>query len=224
MAKQRKPKSKKSRPLSRKRILQAALKLADTEGLAALSMRKLAEGLSVQAMSLYNHVKNKEDIIDGLVELAIAEIEKPDLKLDWQIAMRNRAISAHQVLVKHPWATMAIASRVNVGEANLRYLDATISCLVEAGFSYEMADHIWNAIDSYVYGFTLQELNFPFQADEYATVAAEYVHLIPAQKYPYFNALTHHVIEGKYNGIHEFEFGLDVLLAGFEKMRQRTYT
>ena len=93
---------------------------------------------------------------------------------------------------------------------------------MEAGFSYEIADHIWNAIDSYVYGFTLQELNFPFQADEYATVAAEFVHLIPAHTHPYLNALTHQVINGKYNGLHEFEFGLEVLLAGFEKMRELT--
>ncbi|AFY37944.1 transcriptional regulator, TetR family [[Leptolyngbya] sp. PCC 7376] len=220
MAKRQKLDDKQSMPLSRERILQAALHCVDADGLDALSMRKLAEGLGVKAMSLYNHVKNKDDIIDGIVELAIAEIERPDPKQDWRVAMRNRAISAHQVLLKHPWATMAIASRVNIGESSLSYVDATLGCLLEAGFSYEIADHIWNALDSYIYGFTLQELNFPFEASEYAKVAAEFVHLIPVDQYPYLNGLTHHVIKGQYNGIHNFEFGLDVLLAGFGKMQE----
>jgi AcrR family transcriptional regulator len=138
------------------------------KGLAALSMRKLAQALGVKAMSLYNHVANKDDIIDGMVELVVAEIALPSLTVDWPTAMRQRATSAHAVLLRHPWATMALMSRVNVGPAMLRYIDATLGCLVEAGFSYPLADYAWNAIDSHIYGFTLQALNFPFEADEYA--------------------------------------------------------
>ncbi|MBE9107952.1 TetR/AcrR family transcriptional regulator C-terminal domain-containing protein [Nodosilinea sp. LEGE 07298] len=204
-------------PLSRERVLRVALRLADQGGIEALSMRKLAEELGVKAMSLYNHVANKEDIVDGIVDAVVGEIELPTLKTDWKTAMRQRALSAHTVLLRHPWATMAIVSRVNVGVAMLRYVDATLGCLVEAGFSYAMADRVWNAIDSHIYGFTLQELNFPFEAAEYSAVAKDYVAMIPADQYPYLNQLTHHVIEGRHDGLHDFEFGLNLLLDSLEK-------
>ncbi|MEN9223110.1 MAG: TetR/AcrR family transcriptional regulator C-terminal domain-containing protein, partial [Thermostichus sp. BF3_bins_97] len=144
-------------PLSRERILQAALDLADAEGLEALSMRRLAQVLGVKAMSLYNHIANKDDLIDAMVDQVISEIEFPSPAPDWKTAMRQRAISAHQVLVRHAWATLPMVSRMNVGPAMLRYVDATLGCLREAGFSPEMADHAWNALDSHIYGFTLQE-------------------------------------------------------------------
>lgn len=206
-------------PLSRDLILKSALQRADAEGIETLSMRKLAQALGVKAMSLYNHVANKDDIIDGMVDLVVGEIKLPNLDLDWQAAMRQRAVSAHTVLLRHPWATMALMSRVNVGPAMLRYVDATLACLVEAGFSYPVADHVWNAIDSHIYGFTLQALNFPFEAEAYATVAQDYVKMIPPEQYPHLNQLTHHVIDGRHNGLHDLEFGLDVLLNGLEKLR-----
>lgn len=204
-------------PLSRERILQAALRLADQEGLETLSMRKLAQALGVQAMSLYNHVAHKDDLIDGIVDRVVGEIAVPDLTVDWKTAMRQRAISAHIVLLRHPWATMALMSRVNVGPAMLRYVDATLGCLQQAGFSFKMADHAWNALDSHIYGFTLQELNFPFEAAEYSEVAEQGLSLIPADQYPYLNRLTHEVIAGRYDGLHDFEFGLELLLDGLEK-------
>ena len=114
---------------------------------------------------------------------------------------------------------MEIVSRVNVGPAMLRYVDATIGCLREAGFSYEMADHAWNAMDSHIYGFTLQALNFPFKAEEYSDVAKNYLPLIPADKYPYLNGMTQQVISGQYDGIHEFEFGLELILDGLDQHR-----
>ncbi len=135
--------------------------------------------------------------------------------------MRRRAISAHAVLLRHPWAAIALMSRVNVGPAMLRYIDTTLGCLVEAGLSYEMADRIWNAIDSHIYGFTLQELNFPLKAEQYSDVAASFVSNIPADQYPYMNQLTHHVIAGRYNGLHDFEFGLDLILNGLDQFRDR---
>lgn len=203
--------------LSRDAILQQALLLADMGGIEALSMRKLADALGVKAMSLYNHFANKDAILDGLVEAVIDEIEVPDLDAsEWRSAMLVRANSAHSALLAHPWATQAIVSRINIGPNILTYIDATLGCLRGAGFSIQMADHIWNAMDNHIYGFTLQELNFPLQEEEYADVAAEYIDIIPVEKYPHMNALSNHVMQGKYDGIHDFEFGLILLLDGLE--------
>lgn len=206
-------------PLSRERILRTALKIADEDGIDALSMRRLARHLGVQAMSLYNHVANKDDLLDGIVDLVVSEIEVPSLEVGWKVTMRQRAISARAVLLRHPWATMAIVSRINVGAAMLRYVDRTLGCLVEAGFSLERADQVWNAIDSHIYGFTLQELSFPFETAEYSEAAKSGLSLIPVEQYPYLNQLTHEVIKGSYDGIHDFEFGLELILKGLDEFR-----
>ncbi len=181
-------------------------------------MRKLAQALGVKAMSLYNHVTNRDDLIDGIVDSVVSEIELPKPGTDWKMAMRHRAISAHAVLLRHPWATMPLVSRINVGPAMLRYVDSTLGCLREAGFSLEMADHAWNAIDSHIYGFTLQELNFPIETSDYSEVAADYLSQIPADQYPYLNKLTHQVIQAEYDGLHNFEFGLDLILDGLDRL------
>lgn len=208
-------------PLSRDRILLAAIRLADKGGFESLSMRKIAQELGVQAMSLYNHVANKDDLLDGIVDIVIGEIEVPDLGIDWQTAMRRRANSAHEVLLRHPWATMPIVSRINVGPAMLRYINGTLGCLCEAGFSFELVDRAWNAIDSHIYGFTLQEMNFPIETTEYAKAAKEYLPNISADKYPYMNRLTQHLIDGHYHGIADFNFGLELILNGLEKLRTK---
>ena len=213
-------KQKKTQPrvaLSRERVLIQALQLADESDIESLSMRKLAEALGVKAMSLYNHVKNKDDIIDGIVDIVAGEIELPDVGADWKASMRRRANSAHDVLLRHPWATMEIVGRVNIGPAMLRYIDATIGCLREAGFSFEMADRAWNTIDAHIYGFTLQELNFPFEPEAYSEAAENYISLIPADKYPYMNGMTQQVMSGEYDGIHDFEFGLNLILNGLDQ-------
>lgn len=205
-------------PLSRERILRMALLLADSGGIESISMRKIAQSLGVQAMSLYNHVANKDDILGGIVDLVIGEIEVPDLNSDWKDAMRRRSISAHDVLLRHPWAALVIMSRVNVGPASLQYIDATIGCLVNAGFSWVNADRAWNAIDSHIYGFTLQELKFPFKPEEYPEAAKNGLPLIPAKQYPYMNAMTHQIINREYDGVCCFEFGLEMLLAGLDRL------
>ncbi|MGB7414438.1 MAG: TetR/AcrR family transcriptional regulator C-terminal domain-containing protein [Thermosynechococcaceae cyanobacterium] len=217
----RKQKTDRTTPLSRAAVLRSALHLADLDGLGSLSMRNLAQALGVKAMSLYNHVANKDDIIDGIVDLVVSEIALPEVGADWQAAMRQRSLSAHEVLLKHPWATMPLVSRVNVGPAMLRYIDATLGCLRGAGFSWEMADHAWNAIDSHVYGFTLQELNFPFAAEEYATAAQAFIPMIPPEKYPYMHDLSQEVIARRYDGLHDFEFGLELILTGLDQLRER---
>ncbi|MCT0203087.1 TetR/AcrR family transcriptional regulator C-terminal domain-containing protein [Synechococcus sp. CS-602] len=205
------------RPLSRERVLAAALEIADQGGLAALSMRKLAEALGVKAMSLYNHVANRDAIIDGLVEIVVSEIALPEIGGDWKAAMRQRALSAHRALLRHPWAALAILSRLNTGPAMLRSIDATLGCLVAAGFSLEQADHGWNAVDSHIYGFTLQEINFPIEAQDYAAMASSFLPQLPVDRFPHLNALSRQVIECRYDGLHAFSFGLEFILDGLER-------
>jgi AcrR family transcriptional regulator len=207
-------------PLSRERIMQTALHLADEGGLDNISMRKLAQALGVEAMSLYNHVSNKDEVLDGIADLVVSEIEVPEIGGDWRQALRRRAISAHTVLRSHPWSPLLIASRINVGPAMLRYINATLGCMREAGFSYELADRAWNALDSHIYGFTLLEMNFPLDPSEYVGAATQFIHLLPQETHPYMRELTQLVIDGKHRGTQSFEFGLDLLLSGLEQQRQ----
>ncbi|WP_433682597.1 TetR/AcrR family transcriptional regulator C-terminal domain-containing protein [Nocardia sp. CA-119907] len=214
-----KPASATRTPLNRDRVLRTAVQFADEHGLTALSMRKLAQVLGVEAMSLYNHVRNKDDLLDGIVDLVVAEIEAPAIGGDWKTALRKRAASAHEMLRRHPWATGLIGSRLNVGPAMLHYIDATVGCLLAAGFTYQQADRAWNALDSHIYGFTLQEQNFPLEPAEYASAAAEFLPLIPAEEYPHMNALAERVIAGTHNGVADFDFGLELILDGLERLR-----
>ena len=207
--------------LSQERVLRAAVTLADEIGIASLSMRKLGEALGVEAMSLYRHVANKDAILKGIVDIVAGEFEAPAVRGNWKAAMRRRTLSAHEALVRHPWATMLIVSRANVGPAMLHYVDATIGCLREAGFSFAMADQAWNALDSYVYGFTLQKLNFPFEPQEYATMAKAFLPLIPADQFPYLNAMSQQVIDGQRDGLHGLVFGLDLVLDGLDKLLRK---
>ncbi|MFI7001752.1 TetR/AcrR family transcriptional regulator C-terminal domain-containing protein [Nocardia sp. NPDC050175] len=205
-------------PLNREKVLHTAVQFADEHGLAALSMRRLAQTLGVEAMSLYNHVTNKDDLLDGIADLVVAEMGVPEIGGDWQAAMRARATAAHEALLRHPWANGLIGTRLNVGPAMLRYIDATVGCLRAAGFSYQLADRAWNAMDSHIYGFTMQQVNFPLQPDEYASAAKQFLPLIPADRFPYMNALSQLVIDGKHTGIADFTFGLNLILGGLARL------
>jgi AcrR family transcriptional regulator len=171
-------------------------------------------------MSLYNHVAGKDDLLDSMVEFVIAWIELPSAALDWKEAMRRRSTSAHAVLLRHPWATLLILSRINSGPFMLRYVDATIGCLRRAGFSPALTDHAWNAIDNHVYGFTLQALSFPLDPGEYAETARSFLPLIPPETHPHLNEMARLVISGEHDGINDFRFGLDLILDGLERMRE----
>jgi len=206
-------------PLSRDTVLVAAMAMADAGGLAALSMRSLAGHLRVEAMSLYNHVADKEAILDGLVELVAGEVTVPVVGGDWRHEMRVRAHSLHEALMRHPWAAVLFVSRVSVGPNMLRLIDASVGCLHEAGFSWPMADHAWCAIDAHVHGFTLQRLNFPLQPEEYAAAAAQFLPLIPADTYPHMRALSEEIIARRHDGLQHLDLGLDLLLDGFEAIR-----
>jgi AcrR family transcriptional regulator len=182
-------------------------------------MRKIAGELGVRAMSLYNYVAGKEQIIDGLVELVVDEFEIPNLGEDWKVAMRRRARSAHKALRHHPWAIIALMNRRHAGPVMLRYVDATLACLRHAGFSYEVADGAWNAMDNHIYGFTLQEVNFPFQPADYPGTAREFLPKVATQEYPHFTELATMIMEGRYSGLHDLEFGLNLILDGLERYR-----
>ncbi len=206
-------------PLSRDRILRAAIKLADRHGLDALSMRKLATTLKVEAMSLYNHVANKDELLDGMVDIVIGEIACPTNGGDWKAALRARAASALSVMMAHPWAPMLIVSRIVVGPNMLRYIDATLAILREAGFSWHDTDRAWNTMDNYIYGFALQQQNFPVNPEEYASAAAAYLPMLPADVYPHMHEMSRHVAEGTLDGTHDFAFGLNLILDGLERLR-----
>ncbi|MCP2295957.1 transcriptional regulator, TetR family [Nocardia amikacinitolerans] len=208
--------------LTRERVLRTAVDMADEQGLDALSMRKLAQALGVEAMSLYNHVANKDDLLDGIADLVVAEMAVPEIGGDWKAALRTRAVSAHEVLRRHPWATGLIGSRVNVGPAMLRYIDATLGCLRAAGFTYQQADRAWNAMDAHIYGFTLRESTFPLDPSEYVAAATHFLPLIPESTHPHMNALTRLVIDGTHDGAADFEFGLDLILDGLERLLTTT--
>ncbi len=205
--------------LTRQRVLEAGIALADQNGLGPLSMRSLAKTLGVKAMSLYNHIAHKDDLIDGMVDLIAGQITVPRAGGDWKAAMRQRAISARDVFLRHPWAPLPMVSRINAGPSMLRLIDSTLGCLQAAGFSYEEADHVWNALDSHLYGFTLQELNFPLEPEHYVSAARQFLPLIPATRYPHMRALTENVVSGQYSGLHSFLFGLDLLLEGLATRR-----
>jgi AcrR family transcriptional regulator len=209
-------------PLTRERVLRAAVRLADKQGLDALSMRRLAATLKVEAMSLYNHVANKDDVLDGMVDLIIGEITLPTPGGDWKTAMRLRATSAHAVLLAHPWAALLVVSRMNVGPNMFRYIDATLGTLRQAGLSWAETDRAWNAMDSFIYGYTLQLQNFPVEPSEYASAAAGFLPMLPAEQYPAMHEMTMLVATGAHDGTHDFSFGLALILDGLERMVARS--
>jgi AcrR family transcriptional regulator len=206
-------------PLTRERVLAAAVALADRGGIGSLSMRKLAQELGVEAMSLYHHVANKDDILDGLVDVVFGEIDLPTGEEGWRPAMRRRAISAREALRRHPWATGLMESRPTPGAANLRHHDAVLGVLRGAGFSVELAAHAYSLLDSYIYGFALQEASLPFHTpEEAAQVAQAIMAEFPASEYPHLTEIAvDHVLQPGYDYGNEYLFGLDLILDGLER-------
>jgi AcrR family transcriptional regulator len=206
-------------PLSRGQVLRAAVALADQGGIGALSMRKLGQALGVEAMSLYNHVASKGDLLDGMIDVVFSEIGLPDSDEGWKPAMRRRAISAREVLGRHRWAIGLMESRRSPGPATLRHHDAVLGCLRAAGFSVEMTAHAYSLLDSYIYGFALQEASLPFgTAEETAQVAQEIAGQLPAGQYPHLAELaTGHVLKPGYRYGDEFEIGLDLILDALQR-------
>jgi AcrR family transcriptional regulator len=209
--------------LSRDRILRAAIALADEGGIESLTMRKLGERVGVEAMSLYNHVANKDDLLDGMIDGVFAEVRMPSGDTGWRSAMRDRAVSMREVLARHRWAIALMESRSAPGPATLRHHDAVIGVLRNAGFSVELTAHAYSALDSYIYGFALQEGSLPFDTpEETAEMAQEFVARVPAEEYPHLAELTvQHVMQPGYDYGDEYLFGLDLILDGLEQARRR---
>jgi AcrR family transcriptional regulator len=222
MAQQPRPNRRRRAPLTRERVLRAALALADEGGHEALSMRNVGKKLGVEAMSLYNHVANKEDILDGLVDIVFSEItvSSPG-EIDWKTAMRKRAISVREALNRHRWAVGLMEGRMAPGPASLRNHDAVMGCLREAGFPFRAAVHASSVIDAYIYGFALQEKNLPFETPDQVSevMRIQRQHVPEMDDYPYLVEVATEMAKAGYDYATEFEFGLDLILDALERFR-----
>jgi AcrR family transcriptional regulator len=219
-------------PLSKERVLHAAVALAARDGIESLTMRKLADELGAGAMSLYHYVPNKDELLDGMVDIVFGEIELPSTEDEWKTAMRRRAISTRAALNRHRWAVGLMESRTTPGPASLRLHNAVLGCLREAGFSVEMTIQAYSVQDAYIYGFALQEKSLPFDsAEEAAAVAEEQVREFAeladerqmaalAEEFPYLaEVVAGHVAKVGYDFTAAFEYGLDLILDALETRR-----
>lgn len=215
--------SRKSRvPMSRERVLRAAVRLADEAGLGSLTMRRLAKELGVEAMTLYYYVANKEEILSGIVDLVASEIESPSFgpgggSASWKAEMRRSAVSAHEVLMRHRWAASLMLSG---RQPRRRHMEAVLGCLRSAGFSAEMTHHAYHAIESHIMGFTLWLVGMALDAEKLPDLAADFLRDLSRDEFPHIaeHIETHFVKATEYQGS-EFEFGLDLLLDGLERIR-----
>ena len=206
-------------PLTRDRVLRAAMKLADEGGIKAVSMRKIAQELGVEAMSLYNHVRSKDEIVDGIVDLVATEIDLAPSGGDWKEAMRRRVISAHEQLLEHPWAANLWMSGQTVGSARMLYAEAVLRGFREAGFPEALTYHAFHVIQSHVMGFTLYVSSFDFDVEELAQLAASFLETFPTDEYPDLAMHIRQHAEPRDEHEGTFEFGLELVLDGLERLR-----
>ncbi len=208
-------------PLSRSRVLAGAVALADDVGMQGLTIRNLAVAIDAKPMTIYHHVPSKDAIVDGMVDLVFDEIERPPAGVEWQEAMRHQARSARAALARHPWATPLMESRAYPGPSTLGHHDAVIGCLRQAGFSMVMTAHAYALINSFVYGFALQEANLAATSGEdMAQVAEAITEHFSVGEYPHLVELTFdHVLKPGYDVEDEFEFGLTLILDGLARSK-----
>ena len=213
------PETRQRVPLTRDRILRAAIRIADEEGLDALTMRRLGQELGVQAMSLYNHVANKDDLYQGIVDLAMSEIEVPSPELDWKAALRQSAISAYQAFVRHPWACNLHMATPRINDDRMLWMEGVLRTLREAGFSPNMTHHAYHALDSHITGFTLWLVSMPFDSrEELLDLAEQFIPRISPDRFPYvIEHAKEHLEDPDPDEPSEFEFGLDLILEGLER-------
>ena len=208
-------------PLSRERVLGAAIAMADEGGIEALTMRKLAHELGVEAMSLYHYVAKKDDLLAGIVDIVLLEIELPAEDADWKAGIRQIAISAHDALTRHPWACRLVLGMKGVSPARFRYMEALLATLREAGFAPELTYHAYHALDSHIMGFTLWVGSFSVDTSkDLASLASSFLEDFPAEQYPYLaEHIEQHITESGHDGVSDFEFVLDLILDGLERMQ-----
>lgn len=195
--------------------------MADKDGLSYLSMRRLADKLDVEAMSLYHHIKNKKDLIAEMVDVVAPSIPSLDTCVDWKDALRKRAELMRATLIQHPWAAHEFVAGMNVGPNMLRYVDTTIGYLLSAGFSYKLTDYAWNTIDSYIYGFNLKSQNFPLRPSEFKAAAKQFLPVIPKETHPYLRGMSLSIIDGAHDGIQDFHFGLELILESLDRLLKK---
>ncbi|MDQ2673851.1 MAG: TetR/AcrR family transcriptional regulator C-terminal domain-containing protein [Chloroflexota bacterium] len=207
-------------PLTRERVLRAAIGLADAGGIEALSMRRLAQELGVEAMSLYYHVANKSDMLDAIVDMVVGEIELPPPDVEWKVSIRTTATSAHEILVRHPWAANLVLSGSGLSMARLRYMESILGALRRAGFSPEMTDHAYHALDSHIMGFTLWLVGMNLGSDDdLKAMAGDFLSTLSVTEFPYLaEHIEQHLKPADADDVPEFEFGLDLILDGLERM------
>lgn len=205
-------------PLTRDRVVAAAIELADAKGAAGVTMRAVAAAVGVEAMSLYHHVRGREDLLDAMVDAVFAEISLPETGAEWRTAMHDRAQSAHAALLRHRWAVGLMDSRTHPGLATLRHHDAVLGSLRGAGFSVAGAAHAVSVIDSYLYGFVLQELSLPFMnGSDVAEVAGDILAGLEAGDFPHLTEIaTEHALQPGYDYADEFQHGLALILGALE--------
>jgi len=208
------------KPLSRERILAAALELVDEQGIDSLSMRKLGQSLGYEAMSLYNHVANKDDLLDGILDLVLAEMEPPD-PAGGLPAIRVSALSAHEALKRHPWAAGMLLAPGHVRPARIEAMDALLAALRKAGFSAETTYHAYHVLDAHIIGFSLwASTHGSIPADVQDDVRGFLDRMIPVETYPYLHEHgMQHLEDGSYKEVSAFEFALDLLLGSLERLR-----
>jgi len=201
-------------------VLRAAVSLADEGGISSVTMRKLAQELGVEAMTLYYYVAKKADILDGIVDIVVSEIGVPSAGADWKAALRRSAISAHKVLLGHPWACSLMFPPTRIRPARLRYMDSILRRLHEAGFSAKMTHHAYHALDSHIMGFTLWEAGYSGDKVKLADFGATFVRELPVDEYPHLaEHIEQHITKSSHDDKGEFEFGLDLILDGLERIR-----
>jgi AcrR family transcriptional regulator len=208
--------------LNRERVVRAAMDLADESGIESVTMRELGRKLGVEAASLYNHVAGKDELLDGMVDLVVAEIDIPSGDVGWQDAMRRRAVSARELFEQHRWAAGLIDSRGRSGLSSLAYADRVLGTLLDAEFSPGLAANAFLTLDSYIYGFESQRSNIaPADTEDAAEVAQEVLAAIPEGAYPSLARVAMQYAEEPYDDTAAFDFGLDLILDGLERLRGR---
>ena len=206
-------------PLSRDRILQAALDLADEGGIESLTMRKLGQALGFEAMSLYNHVANKDDLLDGILDLVLDQTELPAPGEAWDAAIRKSAVSVYEALRRHPWACALLMSPDHVRPARLRYMDSLLGALRDAGFSAETTYHAYHVLDGYIFGFSFWQSSHSYTPAEIDDLVAKFAQAITPDEYPHLHEhAQQHMTEGSHHEVSAFEFGLDLILDGLKKV------
>jgi AcrR family transcriptional regulator len=216
----KKIKRQKRQPLNRDRVLRAALALADDGGIEALSMRRLGQRLGVEAMALYKHLANKDEVLAGILDIIVGDIDIMESGVSWKESMRSRAVSMRKVFALHPWALGLLESRRILGPAALRYCDSVLGVLRRAGFSTLMATRAFSVLDSYAYGYCIQEKSLPSGSATEATEAAEeFLRQLPGNQYPYLAETAVNAMGSAFDFAEEFELGLDLLLKALETWR-----